>query len=59
MKYKILLYADFGIDDTLALIFSFFSKDVEVVGIVADYLANLILRTGAFLQEGEVLFLLK
>ena len=37
MKYKILLYADFGIDDTLALIFSFFSKDIEIVGIVADY----------------------
>lgn len=37
MNYKILLYADFGIDDTLALIYSFFSKNIEVVGIVADY----------------------
>lgn len=37
MTQKILLFGDFGIDDALALIYSFFTKEIEVVGIVADY----------------------
>ncbi|EJR54749.1 hypothetical protein IIM_01689 [Bacillus cereus VD107] len=37
MKQKILLFGDFGIDDAIALIYSFFTKEIEIVGIVADY----------------------
>jgi purine nucleosidase len=37
MKQKILLFGDFGIDDAMALIYTFFNKDIEIVGIVADY----------------------
>jgi inosine-uridine nucleoside N-ribohydrolase len=31
------LFGDFGIDDTIALLFLLFSKEVEIIGIVADY----------------------
>ena len=34
---KVLLFGDFGIDDTIALLFLLFSKEVEIIGIVADY----------------------
>ncbi|MBN8190567.1 nucleoside hydrolase [Bacillus sp. NTK074B] len=34
---KVLLFADIGIDDTIALIFSYLSEDIDLVGIVADY----------------------
>ncbi len=37
MKQKILLFGDFGIDDAIALIYSFFTKEIKIVGIVADY----------------------
>ncbi|MEN1937438.1 nucleoside hydrolase [Paenibacillus sp. 102] len=37
MKRKILLFGDFGIDDTIALLYSFFNEEIEIVGIVADY----------------------
>jgi purine nucleosidase len=33
----VLVYGDFGIDDTIALIFLLFCKDIEIIGIVADY----------------------
>ncbi|TDL75616.1 hypothetical protein E2R56_07430 [Rhodococcus qingshengii] len=31
------MFGDFGIDDTIALLFLLFSKEVEIIGIVADY----------------------
>jgi purine nucleosidase len=37
MPKKVLLFTDLGIDDAFALIYAFFHKDVEIVGIVADY----------------------
>ncbi len=37
MAQKVLLFGDIGIDDTIAIIYSFFNKDIELVGIVADY----------------------
>ncbi|WP_113929323.1 nucleoside hydrolase [Bacillus sp. P14.5] len=36
-KKKILLFSDFGVDDVIALLYAFYSEDIEVVGIVADY----------------------
>jgi len=32
-----LLFADLGIDDTIALIYSYLSEEIELVGVVADY----------------------
>ncbi|EIT86477.1 inosine-uridine preferring nucleoside hydrolase [Fictibacillus macauensis ZFHKF-1] len=37
MGKKVLLFADVGIDDTIALIYASLSKEVDIVGIVADY----------------------
>ncbi|MGD6777494.1 nucleoside hydrolase [Sutcliffiella horikoshii] len=37
MKKKILLFADFGIDDIMAIIYAYYEKDIEIVGIVAEY----------------------
>lgn len=37
MSKKVLLFTDLGIDDAFALIYAFFHKGVEIVGIVADY----------------------
>ncbi|MGM0851166.1 MAG: nucleoside hydrolase [Bacillota bacterium] len=37
MMQKVLLFADIGIDDTIALIFSHLSEEIELVGIVAEY----------------------
>jgi purine nucleosidase len=37
MKKKILLFADVGIDDIVALIFGYLSDDIDLVGVVADY----------------------
>ncbi|MCA1053754.1 nucleoside hydrolase [Rossellomorea aquimaris] len=37
MKKKILLFADVGIDDIVALIYAYLSDDIELVGVVADY----------------------
>ena len=34
---KVLLFADIGIDDTIALIYSYLNEDIDLVGIVADY----------------------
>ncbi|MFD2925704.1 nucleoside hydrolase [Halobacillus naozhouensis] len=37
MAQKVLLFGDIGIDDAIAIIYSFFNKDIDIVGIVADY----------------------
>ncbi|KSU62735.1 nucleoside hydrolase [[Bacillus] enclensis] len=37
MKKKILLFADVGVDDIVALIYGYLSDDIELVGVVADY----------------------
>ncbi|GGA27756.1 nucleoside hydrolase [Psychrobacillus lasiicapitis] len=37
MGKKVLLFGDIGIDDTVALIYASLNKEVEIVGIVADY----------------------
>ncbi|MEK5147141.1 MAG: nucleoside hydrolase [Psychrobacillus psychrotolerans] len=37
MSKKVLLFGDIGIDDTVALIYASLNKDIEIVGIVADY----------------------
>ncbi|NMH70002.1 nucleoside hydrolase [Bacillus sp. RO3] len=37
MVQKVLLFADIGIDDTIALIYSYLSEEIELVGVVADY----------------------
>lgn len=34
---KVLLFGDIGIDDTVALIYASLNKEIEIVGIVADY----------------------
>ncbi|MFE8695811.1 nucleoside hydrolase [Cytobacillus sp. FJAT-53684] len=55
MKMKnVLIFSDFGIDDVVAVIFALFAKEINTVGIVADY-GNVskedALRNAAFLQE--------
>ncbi|KGR83038.1 nucleoside hydrolase [Lysinibacillus boronitolerans] len=37
MVKKVLLFGDIGIDDTVALIYAWLNKEVEIVGLVADY----------------------
>lgn len=37
MPKKVILFTDLGIDDAFALIYAFFRKDVQILGIVADY----------------------
>ncbi|MED2971761.1 nucleoside hydrolase [Fictibacillus sp. B-59209] len=37
MAKKVLLFADVGIDDTIALIYGYLSKQVDIIGVVADY----------------------
>ncbi|MUK89192.1 nucleoside hydrolase [Ornithinibacillus sp. L9] len=37
MAQKVLIFADVGIDDTIALIYGYMSEAIEIVGIVADY----------------------
>ncbi|KKE79619.1 nucleoside hydrolase [Bacilli bacterium] len=37
MAKKVLLFGDIGIDDTVALIYAYLSKNIDVVGVVADY----------------------
>ncbi|WLR57642.1 nucleoside hydrolase [Mesobacillus subterraneus] len=49
-----LFFSDFGIDDNIAVIYAFFSKEIELVGVVADY-GNVskqdALRNAAYLQK--------
>lgn len=37
MRKKVLVFGDIGIDDTMAIVYSYFNDDIEIVGIVADY----------------------
>ncbi|WP_404428280.1 nucleoside hydrolase [Sutcliffiella horikoshii] len=37
MTKKVLLFADFGIDDIMAIIYAYYEKHVEIVGVVAEY----------------------
>ncbi|MRX70892.1 nucleoside hydrolase [Bacillus lacus] len=37
MSRNVLLFADFGIDDIAALLYGYYSSEVNIVGIVADY----------------------
>ncbi|WP_085991396.1 nucleoside hydrolase [Oceanobacillus senegalensis] len=37
MAQKVLLFADVGIDDTIAIIYSYLNSEIDIVGIVADY----------------------
>ncbi|HHT7240446.1 TPA: nucleoside hydrolase [Bacillus cereus] len=37
MPKKVLLFTDLGIDDAFAVLYTFFRKDIQLVGIVADY----------------------
>ncbi|MFD2045051.1 nucleoside hydrolase [Ornithinibacillus salinisoli] len=37
MAQKVLIFADVGIDDTIALIYSYLNESIDIVGIVADY----------------------
>ncbi len=37
MQKKVLLFTDLGIDDAFAMLYTFFRKDIQLVGIVADY----------------------
>ncbi|RDI43077.1 nucleoside hydrolase [Falsibacillus pallidus] len=36
-KKKILLFSDLGVDDVVAALFAYYSQEVEIVGVVADY----------------------
>ncbi|HBJ02449.1 nucleoside hydrolase [Lysinibacillus sp. UBA5990] len=37
MMKKVLLFGDIGIDDTIALIYARLHKEIEIVGLIADY----------------------
>jgi len=37
LKKKVLLFGDIGIDDTIALIYARLHKEIEIVGLIADY----------------------
>lgn len=37
MAQKVLVFGDIGIDDTMALLYSYYNENIEIVGIVADY----------------------
>ncbi|WP_409251088.1 nucleoside hydrolase [Bacillus sp. SCS-153A] len=36
-KKKVLLFSDFGVDDVIAVLYAFYTEEIEIVGIVADY----------------------
>ncbi|BCB04433.1 nucleoside hydrolase [Bacillus sp. KH172YL63] len=36
-KKKVLVISDFGIDDIVAILYAYYSAEIEIVGIVADY----------------------
>ncbi|SET11002.1 purine nucleosidase [Oceanobacillus limi] len=37
MAQKVLIFADVGIDDTIALLYGYLNNSIDIVGIVADY----------------------
>lgn len=51
---KVLFFSDFGIDDNIAVLYTFFNKEIDLVGVVADY-GNVskqdALRNAAYLQK--------
>jgi purine nucleosidase len=51
---KMLFFSDFGIDDNIAVLYAFFNKEIDLVGVVADY-GNVskqdALRNAAYIQE--------
>ncbi len=53
-RKNVLFFSDFGIDDFVAVIFAFFSEEINIVGIVADY-GNVsrddAVRNAAYLRE--------
>ncbi|GAM15281.1 nucleoside hydrolase [Mesobacillus selenatarsenatis] len=54
MMKKVLFFSDFGIDDNIAVLYAFFNKEIDLVGVVADY-GNVskqdALRNAAYLQK--------
>ncbi|MBS8264577.1 nucleoside hydrolase [Mesobacillus boroniphilus] len=54
MVKKVLFFSDFGIDDNIAVLYAFFNKEIDLVGVVADY-GNVskqdALRNAAYLQK--------
>ena len=54
MAKKILFFSDFGIDDNIAVLYAFFNKQIDLVGVVADY-GNVskqdAIRNAAYLRE--------
>ena len=36
-KKKVLVFSDFGIDDIVAVLYAYYSEEIEIVGIVSDY----------------------
>lgn len=54
MVKKVLFFSDFGVDDNIAILYAFFNKELEIVGVVADY-GNVskqdALRNAAYIQE--------
>ncbi|MBT2695052.1 nucleoside hydrolase [Bacillus sp. ISL-55] len=54
MAKKILFFSDFGIDDNIAVLYAFFNKEIDLVGVVADY-GNVskqdAIRNAAYLQK--------
>ncbi len=51
---KVLFIGDFGIDDIVALLFAYYSKEIDIVGIVVDY-GNIskdhAMRTATYIKE--------
>lgn len=54
MAKKVLFFSDFGVDDNIAVLYAFFNKEIDMLGVVADY-GNVskqdALRNAAYLQE--------
>ncbi|SFA92250.1 MULTISPECIES: nucleoside hydrolase [unclassified Bacillus (in: firmicutes)] len=54
MEKKVLLFSDFGVDDFVAAIYAYFSEEIQIVGVVADY-GNVsredAIRNAGFLKE--------
>ncbi|QFT89292.1 Pyrimidine-specific ribonucleoside hydrolase RihA [Bacillus sp. THAF10] len=54
MSKKVLLFADFGIDDIMAIIYAYYERNVDIVGVVAEYgnvSKSTALRNARFLQR--------
>lgn len=53
-RKKVLMFSDFGVDDVVALLYAYYKKEIEIVGIVADYgnvSKETALKNVAFLQR--------